>query len=804
MIAYRRAEWGSGGQFDWFWAGMLIFTLPVGYWALRRSASPRLRLAVLVGYAAFTYLPKLLRHPSGPLYHDEYAHWGQSHEILLDGRLFAMNPIVRVIGDYPGLHACVASLAALTGLSIWQAALIVLTTAHVLLTLGVAVLAGQLWPDPRIAAAAALGYSLNSSFLFFDTQLGYESLAIAVLVWALAAALRAMHAGTVPARLGWAALTLLLAAATTATHHLTALWMTGVLGLLALAATVHSIAARELITAARVAWALTSGTALIVATWLGVVAPRTGSYLDPYLGRALDQFSGLAGGEEGGRELFSKSVLPWWEQTAAYVAPGVALLAFAGAAGLWWRRRYTDEPLTRTGTTAMLLLGALYFPATLLILTPAGAEGARRSWAFSYLGLAVAVAPVVVAVLDKSRQIRLGRLAAVSRMPRRAADPAGRANARADFAGRADARVDSVGRADARADLAGRADARADFAGRADARVDSVGRADARLDSAGHSPVPAHPGGASPKTVWRGDGISRGWTVDNALMWMTGRRSDSDHLESIGSDRAEGRLGAIVAGGALLAVCALLLVGNNAAGMNPSYRFPGPPVYGSDTRAATPEVLAAAHWLRDTQGRGVRLVADRYSGLILGSYGEQQPTTGSASFPAYDLYRVRPGQPMPPALLAQLRAWRFEFLVVDRRMAEQVPDINIYFETNEPLRHDGVPAFDRAQLTKFDSLPWLIKIYDGPHLAIYRFDFGSLDRVTAAGWCPGVSPTGRGTPTCQPASQPAQGRPAQGRPAQGQPGPQPAQGQPGPQPAHGQPAPRPADGGQPLPRREGN
>ncbi|GAA2857091.1 hypothetical protein Acy02nite_66340 [Actinoplanes cyaneus] len=603
VVAYRRAEFGDSGQFGWFWAGMLLFTLSAGYWALRRGTSARLRLAVLIGYGAFTYLPKLLRHPSGPLYHDEYAHWGQSHDILVDGRLFELNPIVRVIGDYPGLHACVASLAALTGLSIWQSALFVLTTAHVLLTLGVAVLAGQLRPDPRIAAAAAIGYSLNSSFLFFDTQFGYESLSLPIMVWALVATLRALRATTVPARLGWSALTLLLAAATTATHHLTALWLTGIVGLLALVCTIHSIPARELITPARAAWALTSGTALIVAAWLAVVAPRTGDYLDPYLGRALNQFSGLAGGEEGGRELFSKSVLPWWEQSAAYVAPVVALIAMVAAVGLWWRLRYTDEPVARAGTTAMLLVGALYFPATALILTPAGAEGARRSWAFSYLGLAIAAAPVVVALLDRVRRLQ------------------------------------------------------------------------PRLSTAGRT----------------------------------------------------------AAGAGLAGICALLLVGNNAAGMNPSYRFPGPPVYGSDTRAATPEVLAAAHWLLDTQGHGIRLVADRYSGLILGSYGEQRPTTGSESFPAYDLYRAAPGQPIAPALLAQLRDWRFEFLVVDRRMAEQVPDINIYFETNEPLRHDGVPAFDRAQLTKFDTMPWLIKLYDGPHLAIYRFDFGSLGQPVHEG-----------------------------------------------------------------------
>ncbi|MEV0897557.1 hypothetical protein [Actinoplanes sp. NPDC049802] len=600
VTAYRRAEWGQDGAFTWFWAGMLVFTLPAAYWAVRRGSDDRLRLAVLVGYACFTYLPKLLRNPTGPLFHDEYAHWGQSRDILLDGVLFQQNPIVRVIGDYPGLHATVASLASLTGLTVWHAALFVLVLAHVLVTLGVAVLAGQLWPDSRIAAAAALVYSLNSSFLYFDTQLGYESLAIGVMVWALAAGLRAVRTGDRGPRARWFALTVLLALAITATHHLTAIWLTGMFGLVAFSCTV--LIGRKA-AASRTAWLLAACTGGAVALWMGAVSPRTGRYLEPYLGRALDQFSGMAGSGSGGRTLFSQSIAPWWEQYAAFAAPGFALLATVGATVLWWRRRQLAEPVTKAVSGAMLLLGALYFPATLLILTPAGAEGARRSWAFSYLGIAVAVAPLIIALLDVARR------------------PIGRS----------------------------------------------------RLTGSGP------------------------------------------------------------AGALLLAGCALVMVGNTAAGMNPAYRLPGPPVFGSDTRAATPEVLAASRWLLETQGRGARLVADRYSGLILGSYGEQEPTTGSESFPAYDLYITQPGRPMPAALLEQLRTWRFEYLVVDRRMAEQVPDIKIYFENNEPIPHDGKPGFTRSQLTKFDALPWLIKIYDGPHLAIYRFDFDSLGQRVRMG-----------------------------------------------------------------------
>ncbi|BEL12141.1 hypothetical protein Q0Z83_103320 [Actinoplanes sichuanensis] len=580
MTAYRRAEWGQDGQFSWFWAGMLVFSLPAAYWAIRRDSSARLRLAVLVGYACFTYLPKLLRNPAGPLYHDEYAHWGQSRDIVIDGLLFQQNSIVRVIGDYPGLHATVASLATLTGVTVWQAALFVLILAHVLLTLGVAVLAGQLWPDPRVAAAAAIVYSLNSSFLYFDTQFGYESLAIGVLVWALACGMLAIRAVSTRARLGWAALFVPFTVAITATHHLTAIWLTGILGLIALACTIFRAPART-------AWALTVTAGASVSMWMAAVSPRTGTYLEPYLGRALDQFGGMAGGDSGGRTLFNQSVAPWWEQQAAFLAPGVALLAVIGAGVLWWRRRRVTDRLTRAASGAMLLLAALYFPATLLILTPSGAEGARRSWAFSYLGIAVVTAPLIIALLDRARR---------------------RISVSAIF---------------------------------------------------------------------------------------------------------------------LLATCTLMMVGNTAAGMNPSYRFPGPPVFGSDTRAATPELLAASEWLRETAGRGARLVADRYSGLIFGSYGEQEPTTGSESFPAYQLYLARPGGPMPPALMEQLRTWRFEYLVVDRRMAEQVPDIKIYFENNEPIPHDGRPGFTRSQLTKFDTMPWLIKVYDGPHIAIYRFDFGS-------------------------------------------------------------------------------
>ena len=49
---------------------------------------------------------------------------------------------------------------------------------HVTLVLGIATLAQSLGMSDRTASLAAVLYGLNSSFLYFDTQYGYESMAI--------------------------------------------------------------------------------------------------------------------------------------------------------------------------------------------------------------------------------------------------------------------------------------------------------------------------------------------------------------------------------------------------------------------------------------------------------------------------------------------------------------------------------------------------------------------------------------------------------------------------------------------------
>ena len=141
----------STSEFAWFWVGMILLELPLAVLIARRVTPrpPARRLLTLYGW--ISYAPKLLRNPASPLYHDEFAHWRATYDILSTGKLFQPDPIIRIISRYPGLHATTAALVHATGLTIWQAATLLLVIFHVSLVLGIATLAQSLGLSNRTA-----------------------------------------------------------------------------------------------------------------------------------------------------------------------------------------------------------------------------------------------------------------------------------------------------------------------------------------------------------------------------------------------------------------------------------------------------------------------------------------------------------------------------------------------------------------------------------------------------------------------------------------------------------------------------
>jgi hypothetical protein len=583
-------------EFAWFWSGMFLLELPIAVLIVRRATPRSMRTALLTLYGLVSYTPKLLRDPASPAYHDEYAHWRATYEILSTGKLFQSNPLISIIAQFPGLHTATAALVHATGLTIWQAGTVLLVIFHVTLVLGIAALAWSVGLDNRTASVVAILYGLNSSFLYFDTQYGYESMAITLLVWTLVAYTRAIRSQPHRGRAAWAILTLMLAAGTIVTHHLSAFTLVLIMVLVSLTMSVPWLArcegwGRTAITA----WSLSLITALMTGAWIHFIAPTTLSYLSPYMGEGLSELMQVANGSAGARQLFGASLSPWWEEKSAYLVTVFALCLVTGGLILiraWIRSGSLPSGRRRATICAFALLGIVYFPSTVFILSPAGAEGARRSWAFTWIGLSILVGPAVVWLLDRAGQC-------------------------------------------------------------------------------------SH--------QWR---------------------------------RVSVRLG-------LVATLAIALVGGTAAGLDVSYRFPGPFLYGSDTRSVTPELLAASAWFSSRFGTGNNIVTDRYTGLIFGSFGLQNPAAPSTGFPVYNLYLAKPGAPIePPSLLFDLSGSDYTYLIVDKRMAYDMPELGIYFEPGEPasefLPHNGKPVF-YGRLNKFDTIQWAVKVFQSDNYSIYRF-----------------------------------------------------------------------------------
>lgn len=413
-LSYRLSAQGASSAVYYlvFWAGLLLGALPAAGTMIARSSSPARRIWALGLLAVLTAVPKYLRNPDGPLYHDEYAHWRQAVDVLSTGQLGHSNDIIPIVQYYPGTSALTAGVQQLTGLSVWQAGELVVLATHVLSLFAALVLVGTLLGSVRAGAVGALVYALNSSVLYFDTQYAYESVAIAYYLWVLAlAALAAREANRVRRWL-YVAGALLVAGAAVVTHHLTTLALIGTLvlvsGVIGVARILRRRSARRARTTGRSAtdtipsvpvpaarslsawWVVTAGTLAMATAWLLLAAWPTVLYLSPYAGTSVQQLGQIASKGDGGRELLAASVQPLWERGLSALAPVlIGLLCLAGVWILWRERRHWPADVQ-----ALALFGLVYFPSVLFIMAPMGAEGARRSWAFTYIGVALIVALV--------------------------------------------------------------------------------------------------------------------------------------------------------------------------------------------------------------------------------------------------------------------------------------------------------------------------------------------------------------------------------------------------------------------------
>lgn len=401
-LSYRMSAEGLSAQWYYpvFWVGMLAALGPLAARAVAVGQRRRDRAMAVILFAIVAGFPKFLRNPDAPSYHDEYAHWREAIDVLGTGELFQPNTLIPIVQQFPGTSAVTAVLHLLSGLSVWHSGVLIVVVMHAAGVLAVFFLVEACLNSSRAGAVGAVVYAVNPSAIYFDTQYAYESIAINYFLWIIALGALAAATGDRRRRIGLMATALVLGGATIVTHHLTSVFLIAALSGIVVVVMLWPAVRRwrtepvlEPRPERRVWFTVFVGFVLTVVCWVVWAAPATIDYLRPYFGGSVGELNSIARDDGStGRRLLAASVQPLWERgfTAAVPVFLAVLALVAVVTVLRQRERWYS---TAVGVMAF---GMIYFPSVPFILAPSGAEGARRSWGFTYVGIALVVAFVAL------------------------------------------------------------------------------------------------------------------------------------------------------------------------------------------------------------------------------------------------------------------------------------------------------------------------------------------------------------------------------------------------------------------------
>jgi hypothetical protein len=287
------------------------------------------------------------------------------------------------------------------GISQYDAGIILIGFARAVMVLALFLFYERVSGSPRVAGIGALVYVATPTFLFFDAQFAYESLALPLVTTALMALLRWGRATDPVSRRRWGALVVVLAMGIIVTHHVSSYFL--VLFLIGLCLVHVSLHERR-----TAPWVLAGLVFLLTAAWLMFVAGRTVGYLSPVITSALRNVIATINRETPTRTLFAnqggveRTDLP--ERVIAIF--GILALAIGVLGGLTisWRR-LRARPLM-----LLLVICALLYIATLpLRFVPAAWETAGRAGEFLFIGVGVTVAIGTNWLLDRGGTSRMRR-----------------------------------------------------------------------------------------------------------------------------------------------------------------------------------------------------------------------------------------------------------------------------------------------------------------------------------------------------------------------------------------------------------
>jgi hypothetical protein len=159
---------------------------------------------------------------------------------------------------------------------------------------------------------------------------------------------------------------------------------------------------------------------------------------------------------------------------------------------------------------------------------------------------------------------------------------------------------------------------------------------------------------------------------------------------------------------------ALVLLFDGLVNSGPPFweRLPGPVQVDGNERSVGAEVIAEAHWALYKLGRGNRIAADDAGYQVLGSYGDQNPLQN-----LYMLYTT----PVFTQAIAEIVVYQeVHYISIDLAMSKSLPASGAYFPGNDPNAGHYLHPIPLKDLTKYNNLPGVARIYDSGNLVMYN------------------------------------------------------------------------------------
>lgn len=177
-----------------------------------------------------------------------------------------------------------------------------------------------------------------------------------------------------------------------------------------------------------------------------------------------------------------------------------------------------------------------------------------------------------------------------------------------------------------------------------------------------------------------------------------------------------------------LVIATAIFMGGFLLGSGPGFvRIQGPYLPAAEGRSMDSETLAAVRWADHSLAEGSRIGADRVSMTLFASQAGLWPVLGKNDLAVAPLYF---SNEFGPWQVRTAQAMHIRYLFVDRRLADGLPLVGMYFAKGETISPQVLTA---DQLSKFDDVNGITLRYRHGPISIYDLKDLGVD-TGKSGW----------------------------------------------------------------------